>query len=465
MQKVKSNPSSIDLQPVMEMDVGQSIEYFRTVPIHLGSGAPNTFLTVYSADFDIDSSYHMYSHPTDTLKMMVYTDKGEVIWRRDLGPGVIPGTCFTNFFAFDLDGDGVDEIWFVNNLDTIHPFNLYEYVLERVNPLNGITTGQWPWANDNPHQDPSLQFRQHIFAGYANGEPVLITAQGTYGPTYFQAWRPDMTSRWKKAILPGIDGPAGSHVFPVVDINRDGIDEFMWGERCIEIDTGSEIFRCDGDNCWLGHSDMIQPILNPLDNRWYIYINREKLEDQGPRVLLYDDQGRRVWGQVEHGHIHKGWVGRIGPNGEMIATAGKIIAQERDLKGRYYSGIEEYSFDVWTGQPVELPYPTFDTLPIDLDGDGYHEIAYGVSAGNARVIDRFGNPIKDIGGRIVMASKLIDHPGEQLLVYYGDGKVKIWADANAMDTPEAIKRYANPFYAFNRKFPTKDYVVCMLGGV
>ncbi|MCR8631387.1 hypothetical protein [Paenibacillus radicis (ex Xue et al. 2023)] len=455
----------IDLRPIMEMEVGQPLEYFRTVPIRLGEGQPRAFLTVYSADFDIDSGYKMFSFPTDTLKMMVYTDKGEILWRRDFGPGVVPGTCFTNFFAFDLDGDGVEEIWFVNNLDTIHPFNLYEYVLERINPLTGEATGQWPWPNNNPNQSPSLAFRQHIFAGYANGEPVLITAQGTYGPTYIQAWNVDMTYRWTKSIIPGEDGPQGSHVFPVVDINKDGIDEFMWGERCISVDTGDEIFRCDGVDCWSGHSDMIQPILNPADGRWYIYINREKLEDQGPRVLLYDDQGNRVWGQVAAGHIHKGWIGRIGPNGEMIATAGEIGAQARDLQGRYYTGIKEYSFDAWSGDPVQLPYSTFDTAPIDLNGDGFHEIVYGVSAGNARVIDRFGNPIKELGGRIVMASKIIDHPGEQLLVYHKSGKVQIWGDVNAQDTPEALERYANPFYKFNQKYPTKDYVMCMLGGV
>jgi hypothetical protein len=36
------------------------------------------------------------------------------------------------------------------------------------------------------------------------------------------------TLRWELSIKPGIDGPAGSHVFPVFDINDDGIDEFMW---------------------------------------------------------------------------------------------------------------------------------------------------------------------------------------------------------------------------------------------
>jgi hypothetical protein len=110
-----------------------------------------------------------------------------------LGTSVVPGHPFCNFFAFDLDGDGVDEIWFVNNLDEVHPFNLYEFCLERVDPFTGNTTGQWPWPHKDTNQPLSHLFRNHIFGGYVHEKPVLITAQGTYGPTFFQAWMPDMT--------------------------------------------------------------------------------------------------------------------------------------------------------------------------------------------------------------------------------------------------------------------------------
>lgn len=106
-----SAEKNIDLQVMMEMNVGQPIEYFRTTPIELGTGMPRAFLSFYSANYDIDASYQMFCYPKDTLKMIVYTENGDVLWKRDLGPGVVPGHPFCNFFAFDLDGDGVDEIW------------------------------------------------------------------------------------------------------------------------------------------------------------------------------------------------------------------------------------------------------------------------------------------------------------------------------------------------------------------
>lgn len=448
----------------MELNVGQSIEYFRTMPIDLGEGSPRAFLSFFSANYDIDASYQMFCYPKDTLKMIVYTDEGEILWKRDLGEGVVPGHPFCNFFAFDLDGDGVDEIWFVNNRDPIHPFNISEYCLERVDPLTGKTTGQWQWPHNNIDQPMAHVFRNHILGGYVNGEPVLITAQGTYGPTFFQAWRPDMTIRWEREIKPGEDGPAGSHVFPVLDINEDGIDEFLWGERCIEMNTGTTLFTAD-DGKWFGHSDMVQPVFDADKDAWVIYVNREKRTSEGPRVILYNDNGERIWGAVESGHIHKGWIGRIGANGELIATAGKISGQTKTLEGRFYTGVQEYTFEALTGKPYPLSYSTFDTAPIDFNGDALHEIVCGVTAGDAHVIDRFGNPVFTIGGRVGLCSKIVDRPGEQVLTYYRNGDVKIWADTNAEDNEAALKRYAHPFYQTNRKFPTKEYVVCMLGGI
>lgn len=461
---VEREAGTIRMETVMEISAGQKIEYLRTTPICLGPGAPHAFLSFFSNNYDIDASYRMFCYPTDTLKMMVYTDRGDMLWKRDLGRGVVPGHPFCNFFAFDLDGDGIDEIWFVNNLDPIHPLNLFEYVLERVNPETGETTGQWPWPHDGGKQLMSHQFRNHIFGGYVRGEPVLITAQGTYGPMYFQAWNADMSLRWTKTIGMDEPGARGSHVFPVFDLNEDGVDEFLWGERCIEMDGGRQLFCADEDS-WQGHSDMVQPIRDPQSGRWYIYVNRETNSEQGPRVVLYDDRGKRVWGQVDRGHIHKGWIGRIGPQGELIATAGKIEGQTKTHEGRYYTGVEEYTFAALNGSPFALPYRTFDTAPVDVNGDGMHEMVRGVTGGDAELIDRVGRSIRTVGGRVTLCSKMTDRPGEQLLCYYRDGSIRMWADVHAEDGPAALERYAHPFYRHNRKFPTKEYVLCMLGGI
>jgi hypothetical protein len=93
------------------------------------------------------------------------------------------------------------------------------------------------WPSPASPQSMSHLYRHFIMGGYVKGEPVLLTAQGTYGDMAIQAWNPDMGSRWERKISHDEKGAAGSHVTPIVDINEDGVDELLWGERCIELAT------------------------------------------------------------------------------------------------------------------------------------------------------------------------------------------------------------------------------------
>jgi hypothetical protein len=465
MESTKSPAKSIEMKVLLEMQIGSPLGQFRTAVVNLGPKLPRAYAAFYSSDYDIDASVEMFAYPRDTLKMMLFTEDGTVLWKRELGTGLIPGGCYCPFFAFDLNGDGTDEIWFVNNIDDVHPFGISSYRLERVDALTGETTGQWQWPNYGGKQYLGYMFRNYILGGYVKGQPVLLTAQGTYESMFFQAWNPDIREpRWKKSVAKEDPGARGTHMSPVADMNNDGIDEFIFGERCIELDKGTELF-CAGIDTWHGHSDMCQPIYDRTSGRWHLYTNRESDEDQPPRVVLYDDKGDRVWGAVEHGHIHKGWVGRIGEDGGLLATAIRIGGQTKGPSGRFYKGVEEFVFDAMTGQPVQLPYSVFDTAPIDIDGDGLHEIARGVAIGDVEIVGRDGSVIHQLGGRVSMASKLMNHPGEQMLCFYPDGIIRIWGDANAEDSPEALRRYAHPFYKINQKFPTNEYRLCMLGGI
>jgi hypothetical protein len=184
-----------------------------------------------------------------------------------------------------------------------------DYQLERVDVRTGKTTGQWQWPNDGGKaQALSETFRNFILGGYVNDEPVLVTAQGTYGKMNLQGWNTDMSLRWEYNVAVNDPGARGSHITPIVDINNDGIDELLWGERAISLDTGVELFCADRD-VYRGHSDVIQPILDPETGKWNIFTVRETDPEASPRVVLFDDQGNRVWGDVDAGHIDIGWVG------------------------------------------------------------------------------------------------------------------------------------------------------------
>jgi hypothetical protein len=459
-----TNRSSIQLAPLLELSLGSPVGQLRAAPVELGPGAPRAMLAVYAADFDVDPYVEMFFFPTDTLKLALFTDTGEVLWRRDLGRGVVPGVWFCPVLPFDLDGDGVEEIWFVNNVDAKHPLGLSSYRLERLDARTGATTGQWHWPSLGGNQSLSHTFRNFIIAGRVKGEPVLVTAQGTYEDMFLQAWRPDMSPRWEVYIPQEAPGARGSHMCPITDLDGDGVEELMWGERCIELDGGTERFCADRD-VYRGHSDIIQPLLDRATGRWFLYTCREGDARAAPRVALFDDTGRRVWGALDEGHMDMGWVARLGPDREPLAMAIRIGHKTCGPDGRFHQECEEFTFNALTGTPHPLPFRVYQTVPVDLDGDGYHELVRGVPGGDGEVLDRHGRRVGSVGGPIALASKLLAHPGEQVLSYHPDGTVRIWGDRNASDTPEARERYAHPFYRANIGLGSTGSNLGVLAGV
>ena len=453
---------NINMEVCLEMNLGQQVEQFKVTPARL-RGGQRGFAGFYCACYDVDASYGMFVIPNDKLKVFVFNDKGEILWRRE--DGVMPGPPWYTYRALDMDGDGIDELYFVTTIDPEHPFKLSGFVLQRIDIMTGEVTGQWPWPHKQGNRKSlSFTFRNHITGGYVHGKPVLVTVQGTYEDMYFQAWNPDMSIRWEKDILLSDPGARGSHSYPVVDINGDGVDELQWGERSISFDDGHELFCIERDS-WRGHSDQCQPVWNEERREWTIYINRETDEDQGPRVGIYDSKGQPIWTALESGHIHKGWTGRIGENGELVSIACGIKGQMKDTVGRYYTGVTEHAFDAMTGKEIKYPFSVFDTAPVDVSGDGLHEILRGVAEGKTELLDRKGNVIREMGGRVAMASKILDYPGEQVMTYHSDGFLRFWRDTNAVDSERALLRYSNPFYRANQYSRTVEGNICMLGGI
>ncbi len=450
-----------DLQTILELNVGTTLGQCRAVPVDLGE--KQGILLAYCEDAEVDPYVEMFFFPRHSMKLMVFGLDGTQLWKKELGPGVIPGIWFTPVFPFDLDGDGADEIWYVNNVDDEHPLSLRGRRLERLDAKTGQSLGQWPWPEVDSNQSPSHTFRNFILGGQAKGKPVLVTAQGTYGPMKLQAWNPDMSPRWQHEIKKDTPGARGSHMCSVVDLNNDGVDEVLWGERCIELDKGKELFCADRDS-YNAHSDVVQPVLDRKTNQWFIYTCREG-GSAAPRVALFDDTGRRAWGDLKEGHMDMGWIARLGDHGEPVAMAIRIGSKSAGTKGFFRKGVEEFTYDAFTGQPHKLAFSVFCTLPVDLSGDGIHELYRGLAEGDGAVLDHTGKVIANIGGHAGMASKFMPHPGEQILAYHPDGKVRIWSDRNAEDSELAKSRYSHPFYRANQKLTATGYNLINLTGL
>ncbi len=456
----------MNIKPVIKWSLGGPVILCRALPLRVGSGKIDAILLAYSNSAGSNPWIEMFSFPADTLKLAVFDLKGKLIWKRDLGPGVIPDGSFCPIFSFDMDQDGKDEIYLVNNTDPEHPFAISKYRLERLDSADGKTTGQWQWPGYNSECNMNNAFRNTIAGGYVKGKPVLVTAQGLYDDMYLQGWNPDMSQRWKITIPKGSPGARGSHMHPIVDINGDGNDELMWGERCLSINDGKELFCYDREN-YCGHSDIIQPFIDPSSGKWLVFATREKKSTVYPRISVFDSTGKIVWADMDKGHVHIGWVARL-VQGKMTAMGIRIGSQIQTKKCRQIFDREVFSYDAVSGKKIELPFDTFQTIPIDMNGDGIHELVRGTKHDgncNGEVFDGKGKPLGSVEGTGALASKFLDLPGEQLLTYSFDGAIRIWADIDAVDSDAARARYSNPFYSLNQRLSACGNHLHVLGGI
>ena len=455
-----ASAAEVRLRPQMEVQLGGTVGQMRVAPVQTGRGAAPAFLLVYGQDVVIDPYQEMFYYPTGTLNLALVSE-GRIVWKRDLGRGVVPGIWFCPVFPFDLDGDGADEIWFVDNVDADHALSLRGLRLARLDSRDGKLIARYPWPTVTP-QSMSHTYRNFILGGMVRGKPVLVTAQGTYGPMSLQGWNPDLTKRWETNI-PEAPGPRGSHMTPVVDFDGDGVEESLWGERRIELDAGKQLFCADCGR-YDGHSDVIQPVLDRARQRWSFFTCRESDQGRSPRVALFDDKGARIWGDLEKGHMDVGWVAHLDAAGPT-AMALRIGTKTLGPKGLNRTGVEEFVWDALTGKPKKLAFSIEGTLPVDIDGDGFHELVRHRKGTEGEVVAGDGKVLATFAGQVACASRLLPLPGEQILTWTREGVVRILANENAKDTEAARRRYAHPYYRANQRLNATASNLINLGGL
>lgn len=455
----------MNLQAAASWRVADQIGQCRVLRLSTGGGDGPTLLAAHSACFDVDPYTEMFYYPDDRLHLSALRMDGTIAWRRTLGPGVVPGMWFCPLFAFDLDGDGCDEIYFVDNVQDQHPLALSGYRLGVLDARSGELVAHHPWRVRDGEQSLGRLFRFFVLGGHVRGQPVLVTAQGTYQLMTLQGWSSKIEPRWQIVIEPEAPGARGSHMCPIVDINDDGVDELLWGERCLSLDDGHELFCCDRD-VYRGHSDVVLPVRDRRDGRWLIYTIRESDPQASPRVVVFDDHGRRVWGSVERGHMDMGWVARD-RHDRLIATAIRIGRKTCGPEGRHHQDRETFAFDGRTGKPIDLAFDPYRTIPVDLNGDGFHELVRGAAGGDGQLLALDGQSLGSVGGPIALASHLgiAGLAGEQLISYHDDGRLRLWFDPDARDSPAALARYRHPFYAANARLSATGYNLINLAGV
>lgn len=457
------------MKPLVSFESGETAKQCRIVPLKR-NGKIDGIIMAHSNCASIDPQARHIRWPDDTLKIDAYTLDGERLWRKDLGPGIVPGLWFCPVFPFDLDGDGDDEIYLVTNSNPDFPFDCHAMVLEGLSASTGEIVRSRPWHKVNSNQGLQMIFRFFIQAGFSKGERRIITAQGTYDCWTMQGYDAELNLLWERQKLIDDPGPCGSHMFPVLDIDGDGRDEIFFGERCTDIDTGQDKWMCDPEGWW-GHSDIVMPTLDRKSGRWMIYTCRELPQPREARgIVMFDDQGRELWGYRNMEHVHTGWTARLCDDGTHRCFAVEMSGNKTGVLATHFFDID--------GNRLEQPFSLQGARSVDFNGDGMHELVYGrigygrnFKPGEVQdpppgvILDRHGKEVGRIEGGASCACKLLDHPGEQILTRDNEGVIRIYGCPDAKDTDAAKSRYEHPYYDSCRRLYAVGYNWNNLGGL
>ena len=432
----------------LEFNMGMPINFFRIAPVDLGQGEKG-FVTLFSQERNLDPFEGNFSFPKYPAWIAVFTEKGKELWRTQLPDQTIPGDWFIPVLGFDLDKKGQDDIFYVANVGN-RPFNYSDFKLIRANVRTGEVIAQYPWNTPSHNQANSYKWRFFLIGGYVKGEPVLVTTQGTYRDMKLQAWSSGMKKRWDIYYPDDFNGPRGSHDTPILDMDKTGVYQFMYGERCISLDDGKELFVLDRD-VWYDHSDVVLPFYDKKKDTWNFFTTREKGDDgKVPRSVTFNRDGSHLW-QVDSmkGHWHYGMVGDLGPNGERVAAASRYLFSSENIRG--VSSVGNWH-DAYTGKVIDIPLPR-EGFVLDFNGDGVSEmylsdVLYNHKGEKIMTLER---------SSMACLYKVLDLPGEQITVYYRDGRVQIWADRNAKENEAMQKRFADPIYKINTKHTSIGY--------
>ncbi|WP_275426025.1 MULTISPECIES: hypothetical protein [Microbacterium] len=206
---------------------------------------------------------------------------GTSLWRIDLGVNIRAGAHYTQLEVFDFDGDGASEVAFKTADGTVDGVgtvigdanadyrNSGGYILsgpEYLTVFDGATGAAIDTVDYLPGRgnvgswgDTYGNRVDRFLAGvaYLNGEhPSLITSRGYYTRSVIVAWDlvdGQLVERWtfdSNTAGSQYEGQ-GNHQFTTADVDRDGLDEIVFGSMTIDHD-GTPLY-----NTRLHHGDAL----------------------------------------------------------------------------------------------------------------------------------------------------------------------------------------------------------------
>ena len=338
-----------------------------------------------AADLDGDGEYEIILHmagrgrdnsqdgPTDPPILHAYKLDGTLLWSIHLGRNIREGAHYTQFLAFDLDGDGraevacktadgtADGIGRVIGDPKANHINAAGKILagpEFFTIFDGRTgaalastdyipsrgdLGGWGGVGGNGGNDRSGNRVDRFLAcvAYLDGKlPSVVMCRGYYGRSVLAAWDwrvGKLTSRWIFDTDKGYPTFAGqgNHSVSVADVDNDGRDEIIYGSMVVD-DDGKGLFSTGmrhGDALHVGDLDPTRPGLEVFG----IHENEEPGEHQSlaPQCTTLE-VGEILWKTAHRGR--SGCRPRASrghrPEASRVASAGARPGGLRSSQGK-----------------------------------------------------------------------------------------------------------------------------------
>ena len=393
---------------------------YRSIPLDMPqpqSGEPNyTPNDGSAADVDGDGEYEIVLkleqnpkdnvHEDDTYNTVLdaYKLDGTFLWRIQLGYNIREGAHYTQFLAYDLDGDGGAEIAvktapgtrdgtgeFISTGPAANANHTARYAdgngrvldgpeyltvfdgmdgrelatVDYIPPRGNI--GGWGGDGGNGGNDNSGNRVDRFLAAvaYLDGEnPSAIMCRGYYGRSVLAAWDyrdGELTSRWVFDSENG-DNPysgQGAHSLSVADVDNDGKQEIVYGAMTVD-DDGTGLYTTG-----LLHGDALH--VSDFDP------NRPGLEV----YMIHENEGSSngspgsAFRAAEDGEIY--WQTAIGQD----VGRGLAADVDPDEPGAEFWQNNEGLFDTDGNTVGSRPGPT--NFAIWWDGDLLRELLDGTS--------------------------------------------------------------------------------------
>jgi rhamnogalacturonan endolyase len=340
---------------------------YLAIPLQLHPGySPND---ASAADLDGDGEYEIIlkseQRPRDTAStgltgqtiLQGYGLSGRLFWTINLGRNIREGAHYTQFMAYDLDGDGVAEIacktadgtsdgkgrvigdpnadW----RDTNQASRTFGRVLkgpEYFTIFDGRTgaalattnyipprgdLGAWGGVGGNGGNDNVGNRVDRFLAcvAYLDGQlPSVVMCRGYYGRSVLAAWDwrgGRLTSRWVFDSKDK-DNPysgQGGHQLTVADVDDDGRDEIIYHAMVVD-DDGKGLYTTGlrhGDALHVGDLDPERPGLEVFG----IHENEEEtVRFATPGTALFDARtGRVLWSDGPGADVGRGHTADLDP--------------------------------------------------------------------------------------------------------------------------------------------------------